>query len=309
MTTYIELGGSGGAGAGSGQFYGDPVATFASLPASGALGETRLVLDTQNFYHWTGADWQIVNTEVATVARTTTDSIALTTPGDVLTADLRLSADAASASNFKATTTIKTGANPGLHVEIPEAATAQTGVLTSTDWNTFNDKEPAVTATTAADYYRGDKTFQTLNMAAIGIDATDTAPGAANVLGIVIGPYQTLTTTGVGVTGVWGSVTSVSIPAGYWMITGVMHYEANGATLTTSVKAGFTDSPVATGIDPLEYTELPFISSGSGEQFRITIPTLFIGLSTPTTIYLNTNFTYFGGTPRHGGQFRAVRLK
>lgn len=308
MTTYIELGGGGG-GSSSPQFYGDPVATFASLPASGALGETRLVLDTQNFYHWTGVDWQIVNTEVATVARTSTDSISLTTPGDVLTADLNLSGDAATAGNFKATTTVKSGGSPGLHVEIPEAETAQTGVLTSTDWNTFNNKEPAISATTSADYYRGDKTFQPLNMPAIGIIESDLAPSSASVLGIVIGPYTNLTTTGVGVTGVWGNVTSVSIPAGYWMITGVLHYEDNGATLTTSVKAGFTTSPVATGIDPLEYTEIPFLSNGSGEQYRITIPTLFIGFNSATTVYLNTNFTYFGGTPRHGGQFRAVRLK
>jgi len=41
------------------------------------------------------------------------------------------------------------------------------GYLTSTDWTTFNAKEPAITAGTTLQYYRGDKTFQTLDTAAV----------------------------------------------------------------------------------------------------------------------------------------------
>lgn len=44
-------------------------------------------------------------------------------------------------------------------------------------------KEPTITATTSADYYRGDKTFQTLNKAAVGLESADnTADAAKNVL-------------------------------------------------------------------------------------------------------------------------------
>jgi uncharacterized protein YuzE len=39
--------------------------------------------------------------------------------------------------------------------------------LSSTDWTTFNNKENAITAGTTAQYYRGDKTFQTLNTSAV----------------------------------------------------------------------------------------------------------------------------------------------
>jgi len=50
---------------------------------------------------------------------------------------------------------------------ISQAGTASNGYLSSTDWNTFNDKQPFITAGTTLQYYRGDKTFQTLNTTAV----------------------------------------------------------------------------------------------------------------------------------------------
>ena len=50
---------------------------------------------------------------------------------------------------------------------ITQAGVSTNGYLSSTDWNTFNGKQPLITAGTTAQYYRGDKTFQTLNTAAV----------------------------------------------------------------------------------------------------------------------------------------------
>jgi hypothetical protein len=47
------------------------------------------------------------------------------------------------------------------------ATSGQNGALSSTDWTTFNNKENAITAGTTAQYFRGDKTFQTLNTGAV----------------------------------------------------------------------------------------------------------------------------------------------
>jgi hypothetical protein len=47
------------------------------------------------------------------------------------------------------------------------ATSGQNGALSSTDWNTFNSKENAITAGTTAQYFRGDKTFQTLNTSVV----------------------------------------------------------------------------------------------------------------------------------------------
>ena len=47
------------------------------------------------------------------------------------------------------------------------ASGSQNGALSSTDWTTFNNKENAITAGTTAQYFRGDKTFQTLNTSVV----------------------------------------------------------------------------------------------------------------------------------------------
>jgi hypothetical protein len=55
---------SGGASA----YWGNPVADVASLPATGTLGEMRLVLDGDDVYEWNGASWQKVTENTANVA-------------------------------------------------------------------------------------------------------------------------------------------------------------------------------------------------------------------------------------------------
>ena len=52
-------------------------------------------------------------------------------------------------------------------VSIPAATSSVDGYLTSTNWTTFNSKEPAITAGTTLQYYRGDKTFQTLDTSVV----------------------------------------------------------------------------------------------------------------------------------------------
>ena len=54
-----------------------------------------------------------------------------------------------------------------LTLNIPTASATNRGALSSTDWTTFNNKESAITAGTNTQYYRGDKTFQTLNTTAV----------------------------------------------------------------------------------------------------------------------------------------------
>jgi hypothetical protein len=52
------------------------------------------------------------------------------------------------------------------------------GGLTSDAQTQLNSKEATITATTSADYYRGDKTFQTLNKAAVGLSNVDNTSDA-----------------------------------------------------------------------------------------------------------------------------------
>ena len=50
---------------------------------------------------------------------------------------------------------------------LPTASATNRGALSSGDWTTFNNKENAITAGTTAQYFRGDKTFQTLNTSVV----------------------------------------------------------------------------------------------------------------------------------------------
>ena len=52
-------------------------------------------------------------------------------------------------------------------LNLPTASGLNTGKLSSSDWTTFNNKQPLITAGTTAQYYRGDKTFQTLDTLAV----------------------------------------------------------------------------------------------------------------------------------------------
>jgi hypothetical protein len=52
-------------------------------------------------------------------------------------------------------------------ISISQAGATTNGFLSSTDWNTFNGKENFLASGTTAQYYRGDKTFQTLDTLAV----------------------------------------------------------------------------------------------------------------------------------------------
>lgn len=89
-------------------------------------------------------------------------------------------------------------------ISIATSNTTTTGALSSTDWNTFNGKqsalvsgtniktlngasllgsgglsvEPSITAGTTSQYFRGDKTFQTLDKTAVGLSNVDNTSDA-----------------------------------------------------------------------------------------------------------------------------------
>ena len=50
---------------------------------------------------------------------------------------------------------------------LPTASSTVRGLLSSANWTTFNNKENAITAGTTLQYWRGDKTWQTLNTTAV----------------------------------------------------------------------------------------------------------------------------------------------
>ena len=81
-----------------------------------------------------------------------------------------------SAANHPAVTLGTSSNGLSLNVQQLNLATASAlapGALSAADWNTFNNKESSITAGTTSQYYRGDKSWQTLDKTAVGLGNVD----------------------------------------------------------------------------------------------------------------------------------------
>jgi hypothetical protein len=70
--------------------------------------------------------------------------------------------------------------NPAIDptISIPQATSLVSGFLSSADHAFFTAKEPAITAGTTAQYWRGDKSWQTLDKSAVGLGNVDNTSDA-----------------------------------------------------------------------------------------------------------------------------------
>jgi len=124
-------------------------------------------------------------------------------------------------------------------LSIPAASSSVSGYLSSTDWTVFNGKEPAISAGTTSQYWRGDKSWQTLDKAAVGLGSVEntalsTWAGSTNLV--------TLGTIG---TGTWHGA---AIGVGYGG-TGLTSY-----TTGDLIYASGTSTLAALGIGTAGYT-------------------------------------------------------
>lgn len=118
MTGYVNIPEFGSAS------WKEPVANVASLPASGNnIGDARVAKATQEIYIWDGAAWQLASGSGGIVSIN----------GDVTPAQVISGTAPMSASTALGTTT----------VSISQASALTNGYLSSADWTTFNNKQPA----------------------------------------------------------------------------------------------------------------------------------------------------------------------
>lgn len=145
----VSYGSNLGAGTADGP---DKFANFAAFPASAQNGDLAVDQSTTTLYGWNGS-WSVLATPST-----------VNTVGALDGQPKNANAATISGNTFYQQT----------------ADATWPGVLSAADWTTFNNKEPAISAGLATDYYRGDKTFQPLNGSAVAntpagsIAATDT---------------------------------------------------------------------------------------------------------------------------------------
>lgn len=122
--TFIFLPPAGG-GSGGSEYWKDAVADEAALPVGEYNGQVRMTLDTRQLWYWsTGdSDWHLVPTGAIDPADVVdTNSVDLTVTTGVLSADVRISSDAADAGYTVAGVDIQSGASKGLRVQTANSA-------------------------------------------------------------------------------------------------------------------------------------------------------------------------------------------
>jgi hypothetical protein len=127
---------------------------------------------------------------------------------------------------------------------LPVASATNTGKLSSTDWSVFNSKEPAITSGTTAQYYRGDKTFQTLNTTAVtegsNLYYTDARSRAALSFAAGSGAYNSTT----GVITIPTNNNQITNGAGYITSSALSDYVTLATTQTISGAKTFSNFSV-----------------------------------------------------------------
>ena len=145
-------------------------------------------------------------------------------------------------------------------VGILQASGSQNGYLSSTDWTTFNSKEPAIAAGTTAQYWRGDKSWQTLNTTAVpegtNLYYTDARARAA----------ITLTTTGTSGAATYNSGTGVlNIP----QYQSVLTNPVTGTGTTNYVARWTSSSTIGTGVLYDNGTNVGISTTSPSEKFQV----------------------------------------
>lgn len=129
------------------------VPTPAGLSATGnSPGDVRIVIAPFELFGWDGASWISLGGGGGGAGITSLNGL--------------LGAVQTFASGTAGTDFAISSAGSIHTFNLPTASAVNRGALSSANWTTFNNKEPAISATTSADYYRGDKTFQPFDAAA-----------------------------------------------------------------------------------------------------------------------------------------------
>lgn len=127
-----------------------------------------------------------------------------------------------------------------------------------------------------------------------------------------IGETQSSTAAGVsaGTSTQWVNITTISLTAGDWLVSGWADHTLNGATMTGG--AGLALSAF-TGNTTTDHTTGDNASDGapptSTYDTNCSIPAWRVSIASTATYYLKARFVYSAGTPKTSGRITAVRIR
>ena len=173
----------------------------------------------------------------------------------------------------------------GASISIAQANTSQSGYISATDWGTFDAKEPAIATGTTAQYWRGDKSFQDLNIPDTGNLVTTSSTGNFVIYSItdnfVASSYTSnFVATSATANFVTYSVTDNFVASGY--TSNFVYTSATGNFVTYSVTNNFVASSYTSNFVTYAVTD-NFVASSYTSNFVATSGTA------PFVIYSVTN--------------------
>lgn len=110
-------------------------------------------------------------------------------------------------------------------------------------------------------------------------------------------------------TGNWGNLTSLSLTAGDWDVTGLSVFDANGATVTAVVLAVSVNSGSTTTDHQVGDNQITTFPATSTYDSTAIVPHYRLSLSGTTTVYLKSFVNYSAATPRYRCRLSARRVR
>lgn len=107
----------------------------------------------------------------------------------------------------------------------------------------------------------------------------------------------------------WGDITSISLTAGDWDVTGVIYAQANSATVTKVQMAITTTSGNSTAGFIVGDNAIGVYLPTNTADSSGTIPSVRVSLSETTVVYLKFNATFSAATPQAYGRISARRIR
>lgn len=110
----------------------------------------------------------------------------------------------------------------------------------------------------------------------------------------------------------YGDLTSISLTAGDWDVTGILFADRNGSTwqdaiLGISITSGNSSTGLVNGSNKVVFAYTTAVATTS--NFSLDIPNYRMSLSATTTIYLKYYSDYTVGTPQAAGRLSARRVR
>lgn len=123
-----------------------------------------------------------------------------------------------------------------------------------------------------------------------------------------VGEYVTATGSGVSMTtGTATNITSISLSAGDWDVSGLINYQPTGGATPSQLQASVSTSSAAIAGDPDRGISTLSFPANNGQT--LWAPTQRIGISSTTTVYLVGIIAFTSGTTTASGRIRARRVR